>query len=467
MLDIEVLRQVELFASLNDEQLRWLCEQGKEVWLQPGEIHRDFGDPADQVFVLIDGEVQISQQVGNEKIVLVNYGPKTLFGELIILTGQTQLPGTGTAVQPCHILELEKDTFWQMLATMPTVTTSILQTTAQRLQELQSMSQQREKLAALGTMAAGLSHEMNNPMAAVRRGVGELQKLFQHLPSLVIQLSQQQLNKEQVEYLAYLQKDVIERQQKSSQISPLTRCDQEDELIDWLEDHGVKDGWKLAPTLVTVGLNGEDIDKITQQVPDQSLGDILAWLEATLTGLGLLSELKAGSDRVSELVKALQDYSYMDRAPLQEVNVHDGLESTLKMMHHKFKDGVVITREYGNLPRISAYGSELNQVWTHLIDNALDAICNQGQISIRTKCENDQVLIEIIDNGHGISPEIQSRIFEPFFTTKSVGQGKGLGLDIVYRTVVGKHKGDIRFTSCSGKTCFQVRLPVEIKSCDG
>ncbi|AFZ59754.1 cyclic nucleotide-binding domain-containing protein [Anabaena cylindrica FACHB-243] len=466
MLEIEALREVKLFADLTDEQLRWLCEQGKEVWLEPGDIHRAAGDPADQVFILIDGEVQVTQQVGNQKIILVNYGSKTLFGELLMLTGETRLPGTGKAVQPCHILELDKDIFWQMLATMPAVTTSILQTTAQRLQELQSMSQQREKLAALGTMAAGLSHEMNNPMAAVRRGIGELQQLFQDLPSLVLQLSQQQLNQEQVKYLATLQKDVIERQQKFSQLSPLSQCDREDELIDWLENHGVKDGWKLAPTLVAIGLNCEDIDKMTQQLPSESLGAILAWLESTLTGLGLLSELETGSARVSELVKALQDYSYMDSAPLQEVNVHEGIESTLKMMHHKVKNGVVITKEYGNLPRISAYASELNQVWTNLIDNALDAIGCEGQIHIRTKCENEQILIEIVDNGHGISPEIQSRIFEPFFTTKSVGKGKGLGLDIVYRTVVGKHQGDIKFTSCSGNTCFQIRLPVEIKSCD-
>jgi signal transduction histidine kinase len=463
MIDIENLRQVELLATLNDQQLQWLCEQGKEVWLEPGEVHRAAGDPADQVFILIDGEIQITQQVGNEKIVLVNYGPKTLFGELLILTGESKLPGTGTAVQPCHILELTKETFWQMLSTMPVVTTSILQTTAQRLQSLQSMSQQREKLAALGTMAAGLSHEMNNPMAAVRRGVGELQKLFQHLPSLVILLSQQQLNREQIKYLATLQEDIFARQQNCSQISPLSQCDQEDQLIDWLEDHGIQDGWKLAPTLVAVGLTGKDIDLILEQVPAESLGDILAWLEATLTGLGLLSQLETASARVFELVKALQDYSYMDRAPLQEVNVHDGLESTLKMMQHKLSAGVIITREYGNLPRISAYGSELNQVWTNLLDNALDAIGCEGEILIRTKCENDQVLVEIIDNGCGIPAEIQSRIFEPFFTTKSVGKGKGLGLDYVYRTVVGKHKGDIRFTSCSGKTCFQVRLPVVIK----
>ncbi|MBD2211678.1 cyclic nucleotide-binding domain-containing protein [Nostoc linckia FACHB-104] len=460
MLDIEELRQVELFASLSDEQLRWLCEQGKEIWLQPGDIHRSAGDPADQVFIMIDGEVQVTQKVGNQEIVLVTYGAKTFFGELPILTGETHYWAGGKAVQPCHILELDKDQFWQMLATMPAVTTLILQTMAQRVQELQSMSQQREKLAALGTMAAGLSHEMNNPMAAVRRGTGELQKLFQQLPSLVLQLSQRQFTKQQIEYLGGLQQEVIAKQQQTTQLSPLSRCDREDELVDWLDDNGVSDGWKLAPTLVAVGLDASDLSKITQQIPAESLGDILAWLEASLSGLNLLSELDEGSSRVYELVKALQDYSYMDQAPLQEVNVHDGIESTLKMMNHKLKDGVAVIREYGNLPRISAYGSELNQVWTNLIDNAIDAVKGQGQLRIHTKCENDQVLIEIIDNGTGIAPEIQSRIFEPFFTTKGVGEGKGLGLDIVYRTVVGKHKGDVRFTSCPGNTCFQVRLPV-------
>jgi signal transduction histidine kinase len=325
------------------------------------------------------------------------------------------------------------------------------------------MSQQREKLAALGTMAAGLSHEMNNPMAAVRRATGELEQVFQELPALVLQLSQQQLTQEQVKYLAALLLDVVERQQKASQLAPLAQCDREDELIDWLDDNNVSNGWKLAPTLVSVGLNAENLDKITQQVPTKSLGNILTWLEASLSGLGLLTELDNSSARVYELVKALQDYSYMDQAPLQEVNVHDGLESTLKMMHYKLKDDVIVTREYSDLPRISAYGSELNQVWTNLIDNAIDAIGGKGQISVRTKCEPQQVLIEISDNGTGIPPEIQSRIFEPFFTTKGVGEGKGLGLDTVYRTVVGKHKGDVRFTSCPGKTCFQVRLPIVIQ----
>ncbi|NET71009.1 MAG: cyclic nucleotide-binding domain-containing protein [Sphaerospermopsis sp. SIO1G2] len=407
MLNIESLRQVELFSTLTDDQLGWICEQGKEVWLEPGEYHRRTGDPADQVFIMINGEVQITQPIGTQEIVLVTYGAKTFFGELPILTGETTYWACGKAIQPCHILELDKDKFWQMLATMPTVTTSILQTMAQRVQELQSMSQQREKLAALGTMAAGLSHEMNNPMAAVRRGIGELQKLFPQLPSLALKLSQQQFNPQQIEYLISLQKEVIARQKKATQLAPLAQCDLEDNLIDWLDDHDVNDGWKLASTLVSVGLKEPDLEAITQQIPAQALGDILAWLEATLAGLGLLSELEEGSNRVSELVKALQDYSYMDRAPVQEVNVHDGIESTLKMMQHKVKEGVIINRSYGDLPRISAYGSELNQVWTNLIDNALDAIGENGEITIRTKCENEVVLIEIVDNGYGIPTEIR------------------------------------------------------------
>jgi signal transduction histidine kinase len=461
MLHINALRQVELFANLPNEQLQWLCEHGKEVWLQPGDIHRAAGDPADCVFIMIEGEVQVTQKVGSQEIVLVTYGSKTFFGELPILTGETVYWASGKAVKDSHILQLDKNTFWQMLATMPLVTTSILQTMAQRVQELQSMSQQREKLAALGTMAAGLSHEMNNPMAAVRRCSGELQQIFQQLPSLVLKLSQQQLTSEQVEFLASLQQDASDLPHKSNKLAPLKQCDREDEFIDWLTDNGVKDAWKLAPTLVAAGLDLEYLSKITSLLPVKSLGDVLTWLTASLTGLELLSELQEGSTRVSELVKVLQDYSYMDRAPLQEVNVQDGLESTLKMMHYKLKDGVLVIKEYdSNLPRISAYGSELNQVWTNLIDNAIDAIGGEGKIWVRTKLENQQVLVEIADNGHGVPPEIQSRIFEPFFTTKDVGAGTGLGLDIVYRTVVGKHKGDVRFTSSPNNTCFQVRLPI-------
>lgn len=382
MININTLRQVPLFAELSDEQLQWLAELGTEVWLEPGEIHRAQGDPADHVFVILLGEVRVMEKVGDQELVLATYGPNTLFGELPILMGMTEFWASGRALSQCHIFELGKDAFWQMLAKIPAVATAILRTMAERMQELQLMSQQREKLIELGTLAAGLAQELNNPVEAVSAGIVHLEEIFQELPSLALKLNQQSMTTEQI------------------------------------------------------------------------------WLEASLKGIGLLSEIEQSSARISELVKAIKEYSYMDQAPLQEVDVHDGLENTLIILSHKLKDGVKVTREYDrSLPRISAYGSELNQVWTNLIDNAIDAIGGQGQIWIRTWREQEQVLVEIADNGTGIPKELQERIFEPFFTTKGVGEGTGLGLGTSYRTVVG-HQGDIRVFSQPGDTHFQVRLPI-------
>lgn len=463
MINIQHLREVELFSSLSDEELQWLCEEGQEVHIEPGEMHRSEGDPADWVFVMIDGEVQIIQQVGEQELVLTTYGSKTFFGELPVLTGESVYWAGGRAIRPCHILELHKDVFWQMLAKMPTVTTAILQTMAKRVQELQAMSQHREKLAALGTMAAGLAHEMNNPVAAISRNAGELQKLFSELPVLSLKLNQQQMNPEQLEFLANFQKGASEEAASCSTLDPLTQCDLEDELTDWLEDQNVADSWKISSNLVSAGLDPQKLNSLLEKIGTEGLTDVLNWLEATLSGKGLLTEVEQGSARISELVQAIKDYSYMDQAPLQEVDVHEGLENTLTMMNRKL-NGVTVIREYDEkLPRISAYGSELNQVWTNLVDNAIDAVNGEGKVWVRTRCENNNVMVEIADNGTGIPDDIQSRIFEPFFTTKDVGEGTGLGLDVAYRTVVTKHHGDLRFTSSPGDTRFQVRLPLVIK----
>lgn len=458
MIDIDALRQVPLFAELSDEQLQWLAEQGTEVWLQPGEIHRAQGDPAEHIFVMLEGSVRVTEKVGEQELVLATYGPKTLFGELPILMGMTEFWATGRALSNCHIFELGKDTFWQMLGKIPAVATAILRTMAERVQELQSMSQQREKLIELGTLAAGLAHELNNPAAAVGQGALHLEEIFQELPSLALKLNQQ-MTREQRLFLAELLASAI-RATTSSQLDPLTQSDREDEVIAWLKTHNVADE-RIAHTLVKAGLDTRSLATVREHTPTDSLGDVLLWLEASLKGIGLLSEIEQSSARISELVKAIKEYSYMDQAPLQEVDVHEGLENTLIVLRRKLKDGVVITREYDrSLPRIMAYGSELNQVWTNLIDNAIDAIGGQGKIWIRTKREHDQVLVEIADNGTGIPPEIQGRIFEPFFTTKGVGEGTGLGLVTSYRTIMGKHQGDIQVFSQPGDTRFQVRLPI-------
>lgn len=351
---------------------------------------------------------------------------------------------------------------------------SILKISAQRSQIHETVTQQQAKLISLGTLSAGLAHELNNPAAAIRRNVKNLEEVLQQLPALALKLHEQPVTADQVTFLSNLYSRAAEAAKKSSELDPLEQSEAEDALTDWLDDHDVANGWKLAPMLVTAGLVTEQLEEITAHVTPGCLGNVLTWLEATVNGIKLLDEIKLGSIRMSDLVTAMKNYSYMDQAQLQELDVHEGIETTLTILKHKLKYGMVVQRDYGKLPRICAYGPQLNQVWTNLIDNAIDATGGKGQIWIRTSFEGDaasgnpsrdnaaaHVLVEIADDGEGIPPEIQSRIFDQFFTTKEVGKGTGLGLDIVRRIIVGQHKGDITFDSKPGDTRFQVRLPLK------
>ncbi|MBD2776268.1 ATP-binding protein [Iningainema tapete] len=474
MLDIDTLRQVPIFSKLPNERLQWLLQEGKEVWLKPGEIHRHEGDRADHVFVLLEGSVRITQKVANQDILLANYEAKTLYGELPVLMGKEYFWASGRAVTRCQILELPNAVFWDMLSSCNCVMTTILRTMAQRVRALESMSQHREKLVALGTLAAGLAHELNNPASASRRAAGQLRETVQVLQPLTIKLNQQQMTCAQKAFLAQLQKDVVASAKNAPKLDPLEESDRSDELTAWLDAQDIIDGWKLAPVLVTAGLDLTWLENVKENVGDSLLNNVLSWIGVTLQEMGLLDEIEHCTDRISTLVEAVKDYSYMDQAPLQEIDVHDGIESTLTILSNKIKhSNVVINREYGcDIPQLYAYGRELNQVWTNLIDNAIDALNEMGtdvdlpiqnpQIWIRTSCDLDELIVEIADNGPGIPPEIQSHIFEPFFTTKGVGAGTGLGLHIAYRIIVGQHQGDIRLFSQPGDTRFQVRLPCKL-----
>jgi signal transduction histidine kinase len=463
----DTLRKVPLLTELPDSRLDWLIEQGTEVHLRPGDIHRKEGDRAEHVFLLLEGEVRITQKVGNQEVLLATYQAKTLFGELPVLLGDEFFWASGRAVTLCHVLELSNQAFMELLSSCSCVMTKILRTMAERVQEVQMISQQREKLVALGTLAAGLAHELNNPAAAGRRAVGQLRSAFQELQPLTLKLSQQTTIAPQ-QFLADLQRDAISRMQAPIALDPLTQSDREDELTDWLDDHTIGDSWKLASTFVAAGLTIEWLENVKASVDRAMLNDVLNWIATTLTEVSLLSEIDHSTERISTLIQSVKDYSYMDQAPLQDIDVHQGLDSTLTMFSSKLKAGIVIERDYGcDLPRLRAYGSELNQVWTNLIDNAIDAVEERATpdrsipptISIRTACETDRLLVEIADNGTGISEEVRSRLFEPFFTTKGVGKGTGLGLHLAYRIIM-KHQGDIQVQSQPGETRFQVRLPL-------
>lgn len=464
----DLLRQVPLLTELPDRRLDWLIEQGTEVYLQPGEIHRKEGDLADHIFILLEGEVRITQAAGNQEILLATYQAKTLFGELPVLLGDEFFWASGRAITPCHVLELSNQAFMELLSSCSCVMTKILRTMAERVQEVQVISQQREKLVALGTLAAGLAHELNNPAAAGRRAVGQLHSAFQELQPLTLKLSQHQMTIAQQQFLTDLQQDAISRLQAPIALDPLTRSDREDEFTDWLDDHTIENSWKIASNFVAAGVTIDWLENVKMNIDPSMLNNFLNWMATTLTEVSLLTEIDRSTERISTLIQAVKDYSYMDQAPLQDIDVHQGLDSTLMMLSPKIKPGMVIERNYGcGLPRLRAYGSELNQVWTNLIDNAIDAVGERTKhdptiaptILIRTTCETDLLLVEIVDNGTGISAEVRSRLFEPFFSTKGVGKGTGLGLHLAYRIIM-KHQGDIQVQSQPGETCFQVRLPL-------
>ena len=457
---LELLRQIPLFKNLTDEQLQCV-PQGTEVWLEPGEILFKQGDPAQYFYLVVEGAVRITREVGKQKIVLGTYDTGMFFGEVPLLAGTLHL-ASGQAVARSHLYCLREGDFWQVLTICPSIRKLVLGHMANRMQELQVLSQQREKLASLGTLAAGLAHELNNPAAAASRATGQIREPLQGLQAMAIKPIAQHLTPTQLEHLLELKNDAIAHANTNSCCNPLTLSEREDELTDWLEERGINDGWKIAPTLAAAGINAQRLTAIVEQVSQDVISDVVTWLESTLATAGLLNELEQSTIRVSKLVKAVKAYTYMDRAPLQDVDVHEDLDNTLTILGHKLKKhSIVVTREYDrSLPRISAHGSELNQVWTNLIDNAIDASGDGGKIWVRTSKQEDYLMVEIADNGAGIPPEIQPRIFEPFFTTKSVGQGTGLGLEIAYRSVVNQHKGEIRFSSIPGDTRFQVYLPL-------
>jgi len=323
------------------------------------------------------------------------------------------------------------------------------------------MLRQSEKLATLGKLSAGMAHELNNPASAAHRGAAQLQKTFSDLQRAYFRLGALEFTGAQLESIASLDALAQERARQPAQMDALARSDREYELESWLKGRGVADAWEAAPGLVSLGYGQAELAALAASFPSPHFSAVVAWLNLSFRTYSLIEEIGQGARRISDIVQALKVYTYMDQAPIQKVHVHDGLDSTLVVLHSKIEPGVSVQRDYAaDLPPIEAYGSELNQVWTNLIDNAIDALEGKGVIILRTRYDDPWVQVDIEDNGPGIPDAVQSRIFDPFFTTKPPGKGAGLGLNISHTIVVQKHKGRLEVHSRPGRTCFQVRLPL-------
>ena len=450
-----------LFPRFTAEQMEMLSPFGERVRVAAGEVFLTQGTEEYDFFVVLAGEVRITRSAGGQELLLTVHRPGEFIGEMSMLSGLPSI-ATAAAVGEVEVLRIPVPRLRELIVTNTPVAQLILPALVGRTQEVNAQAHQQEKLAALGRMAAGLAHELNNPAAAVRRAAAQLDETVADAQCAALRLHAHPLEPRQQEFLDGLYTESRAFCSASIPMEPLERSGLEDAIADWLDDHGVAESWNVAPTLVAGGIAPAKLDALAEAMGEDRLADTVSWLAATLASAALLREVVQSSDRISFLVQSIKQYSHMDQAPeLKEMDLHAGLESTLTLLQHKLKHGVEVVREYDRtLPRVCVYPGELNQVWTNLIDNAVDAMGGKGRLRIRTSREGADAQVELTDDGPGIPDEIQARIWEPFFTTKGVGEGSGLGLDIVRRIVQRRHGGSIRVDSRPGETRFRISLPL-------
>ncbi|MEU9380521.1 ATP-binding protein [Streptomyces sp. NPDC048279] len=458
-----------LFEKLEPEQLGRLCAAGRVELFEPGPVYTE-GEPATCFFVMIEGTVVLSRQVGGDDVEVTRTSqPGVYAGAMQAYLGDRVRQAYNNSMrvtEPTRFFVLPSDTFAEIMQDWFPMAVHLLEGLFFGSKNTQAAIGQRERLLALGSLSAGLTHELNNPAAAAVRATATLRERVAKMRHKLAVIAESPFSREQLAALIDIQERTAERVAKAPTLTPLEVADREDLLTDWLEDHGCDNGWQVAPTFVQAGLDVDWLDQVAAAVDEEILPNSIHWLNYTIETELLMNEIDDSTTRISNLVDAAKQYSQLDRAPYRVVDVHELLDSTLLMLSAKIGQDIQVVKEYDRtVPPVPAYPAELNQVWTNLVDNAVCAMkdgagAGRGTLTVRTALDHEQLLVEFRDTGAGIAPEIKDRIFDPFFTTKPVGQGTGLGLDISWRIVVNKHHGTMRVESVPGDTRFQVLLPL-------
>jgi len=453
---LELLRRVPVFAGLPDDQLAWFLSHSQDLRLKPGDIYARQDHPADAMFVPLEGEFQARGELAGDTLVLT-LKPGDVTGTLPF-SRMKQFSVTGRAVTEGRLLRFPASLFPDLVQKMPELAARLVGLMSDRIREVTRLEQQQDRLAALGKLSAGLAHELNNPASAAQRASSQLRDILKRVRDASLELGRRELTSAQRTEIEKLES----RFSRFDGPPPdaLTASSLEDQLESLLRSHGQNDLWQLAADLARKYVKPEELEQLFAAFDAETARAALVRIAASVEIADLLSEIESSTSRISELVAAIKEYTYMDQAPVQNVDIVKSLENTLTILHHKLKRGVEVKRDYQRVPLlVNSFGSELNQVWTNIIDNAIDAMGGKGELRVRTYREDNCVVVEIADNGPGIPAEVRPHIFEPFFTTKGVGEGTGLGLDTVQR-IVKKHRGNIQVSSKPGDTRFQVWLPL-------
>jgi len=459
------LRKTDIFASLKDEELR--CLSGlEERTLRSEEVIARQGEAAHFFWVLLQGEIRISQtQPNGTEITMATIPAGNAFGELPLLANIPNA-ATITAAEACHLVQINEEAFWNLMTSCPQVRRTILGNMAKRFQKMQSMTLQQEKMASLGTLAAGLMHELNNPGAAARRAASQLRSNLTRMHELTAKFSKTDMDPMQKECIFELQEHALTMKQPVV-MGSIEQSDAEEALAEWMEEANIENAWKMAPTLVAVGLKADDLQCARAAFPGSTLSDALSWLEALVSSMQLVGTIEESISRVTELIMAVKAYAYEGKGMKQEIDVNKSIHATLVILNHKMREKeIVVTKDFAaDLPPLQSECTGLNQIWTNLLDNSIDAVGPHGKIEVKTWSETSpsdhkhtDICIRIADDGSGIPAESQEHIFDTFFTTKPVGVGTGLGLGIVHR-IVEQYGGSVRFASVPGSTEFVVRIP--------